>query len=166
MLSKTVFATAILALATSVAAAPVAAPVALAQPDLKETLTNLLSPGSANKNTGSLLSPGSDNANLGNLLSPGSDNSALNGNSAEDNGNGEHRSLPRFVDIMLTLYLRKLCGQWFVLDYFTRPIHPTDPPLGNSAGNNNGNGNSVDGNSLINLSDLLDVDPTINLCKH
>ncbi|CAD0087534.1 unnamed protein product [Aureobasidium vineae] len=62
MLSKTIFATAILALATSVAAAPTPAPVALAQPDL-----------------------GSD---IGNLLSPGSSDSALNGNTAEGNGDG------------------------------------------------------------------------------
>lgn len=61
MLSKTIFATALLALATSVAAAPT--PVALA------ASSDVFS-------------------DLGNLLSPGSSDSALNGNSAEGNGNG------------------------------------------------------------------------------
>ncbi|THX42614.1 hypothetical protein D6D10_01837 [Aureobasidium pullulans] len=96
MFTKTILATAFMALAASVAAAP----TPVAQPDLASTLGNILSPGSGNANTGS-------------LLSPGTGNSALNGNSAEGNGNG----------------------------------------------------NTVDGNSLINLSDLIDVDPTVNLCK-
>jgi hypothetical protein len=68
MLSKTIFATAILALSTSVLAAPVAQP---------STVSDLLSPGSGNSAS-----------NLGDLLSPGSSDSALNGNSATGNGNG------------------------------------------------------------------------------
>ncbi|KAL2033894.1 hypothetical protein D6D19_02124 [Aureobasidium pullulans] len=71
MFTKTILATAFMALAASVAAAP----TPVAQPDLASTLGNILSPGSGNANTGS-------------LLSPGTGNSALNGNSAEGNGNG------------------------------------------------------------------------------
>lgn len=60
MLSKTIFATAFLALAASVAAAPTPAPNS---PDLLQSLDN--------------------------LLSPGSSDSALDGNSASAKGNGD-----------------------------------------------------------------------------
>lgn len=106
MLSKTIFATAFMALAASVAAAPTPAPVALAQGDLFD--------------------------NLGNLLSPGSSDSALNGNSAEGNGNGNAAGNGN--------------GNG------NSAGNGNEAGNGNSAGDNSGNGNSADGNSLINLS--------------
>lgn len=71
MLSKTIFATVLMALAASVAAAPT---------------------GSNSNGLGDILSPGSSDSasNLGNLLSPGSSDSA----SAEGNGNGSSSSIP------------------------------------------------------------------------
>lgn len=108
MLSKTIFATAFMALAASVAAAPTPAPVALAAPQ------------------GDLFD------NLGNLLSPGSADSALNGNSAEGNGNGNAAGNGN--------------GNG------NSAGNGNEAGNGNSAGDNSGNGNSADGNSLINLS--------------